>query len=523
MKLLIIDDEVITTEVLKEQLDREYLELDAVYTAYNIAMAKKLLEENKIEIILCDVEMPQGNGLELLEWVRQYRKDIEFLFLTSHEKFEYTLGAIQNGAANYLLKPVDMAKVTQAVYTVVQKIKKMQQMNEIKGYWSYGKRKAIRNFWENAVWGELQDRSTEIKEEILRLGLELEEKYTLVMFHLRKETIFKNRESKSLEWFILDNIIAELLTVDFKMENIINRENGEEFYLIAVSEMNTKELKENMEPLKEELKKYYKDPICVGYISDQKKIFELGQMREELLQYDKEHVYEKGEIFVYSELGKKSSNRGKQLDSKFIIQCLERGERVKLLEYLQKIISSNREKDHSLAGMQYFQLELIQIVGGFLHKQEMDMEIFLADPFYLDIQKQAFTSEFAMIRWNAYYINKVFDCMPDRNKSRGMVDIIVDYIRKHYEENISRNTLADLVHFTPEYVGKMFKKEMGVSINDYINTLRIAKAKDLMVSTNYKIIDIALMVGFDNMPYFSSVFKKYEGISPAEYKKINGR
>ncbi len=43
----------------------------------------------------------------------------------------------------------------------------------------------------------------------------------------------------------------------------------------------------------------------------------------------------------------------------------------------------------------------------------------------------------------------------------------------------------------------------------------------MITSTNYKIIDIALMVGYDNMSYFSSVFKKYEGVSPAEYKRIS--
>ncbi len=125
-----------------------------------------------------------------------------------------------------------------------------------------------------------------------------------------------------------------------------------------------------------------------------------------------------------------------------------------------------------------------------------------------------------MVRWNTYVINKVFDSVENRKKGMGLVDVMVDYIRNHYEENLTRNTLAELVHFSPEYVGKMFKREMGVSINDYLNTLRVSKAKNMIASTNYKIVDIALMVGFENMSYFSSVFKKYEGISPAEYKKL---
>ncbi|MCC2727878.1 helix-turn-helix transcriptional regulator, partial [Blautia sp. MSK22_86] len=67
--------------------------------------------------------------------------------------------------------------------------------------------------------------------------------------------------------------------------------------------------------------------------------------------------------------------------------------------------------------------------------------------------------------------------------------------------------------------GKMFRKDIGTSLNDYINSLRVEKAKHLLENTNTKVIDIALEVGFDTLPYFSSVFKKYTGVSPAEFRK----
>ncbi len=87
--LLIVDDEVITTQVLKEKLNRKYLGISSIVTAYSVDMAEKILQKENVEIILCDVEMPRANGLELLEWVRNNQKEAEFLFLTSHEKFEY--------------------------------------------------------------------------------------------------------------------------------------------------------------------------------------------------------------------------------------------------------------------------------------------------------------------------------------------------------------------------------------------------------------------------------------------------
>ena len=103
MNLLIVDDEVVTTEVLKEQIDRKKIPIRQIFVAYNAAMARECLEHQKIDIVLCDIEMPKESGLELLEWIRKRNKEIEFLFLTSHEKFEYAFGAVKNGAANYLI------------------------------------------------------------------------------------------------------------------------------------------------------------------------------------------------------------------------------------------------------------------------------------------------------------------------------------------------------------------------------------------------------------------------------------
>lgn len=122
MNLLIVDDEIVTTQVLEEQLDRELLSIDQIYVAYNTSMARDILQKNKVELILCDIEMPKENGIHFLKWVREQKIQTEVIFLTSHEKFEYAYGAVQNGAANYLLKPIDMNKINQTLLRVTEKI-----------------------------------------------------------------------------------------------------------------------------------------------------------------------------------------------------------------------------------------------------------------------------------------------------------------------------------------------------------------------------------------------------------------
>lgn len=525
INLLIVDDEIVTTEVLKEQIDRARLGIDRIYTAYNTDMAREVLGSAEIDMILCDIEMPKENGLELLEWIRKAQRDIEFLFLTSHEKFEYAFGAVKNGAANYLLKPLDMPTINNALFAVTEKIDKKKQLSQAKEYWNYGKRKVIREFWRNAVRGGFFEGEKEaaVRNEIIKLGLPLDirEKYILVLFHIRKESIFTDTRTGKVNQFILDNILAETLTTELNMENIIHWEDGENYYEAAVSDIDRERVKANMDKADQSLKQLFDRPFYAGYISEPVKIPDLENVCREMLTYDRKHMYDEGKTVFFSELASEKQKLEKMLDPKFILMCLEKGARVKLLEYLQMIVAKVKKKDNSLANMQYYQMDLIQIVSIYLHGQGMDLEFLFEDYNYMEIQKKSLTSELSMIRWNTYFVNKVFDCTQGREKSGGMLDTVVNYIREHYEENVTRNTLAQLVHFSPEYVGKAFKKKMGVSINDYVNKLRIEKAKNMLISTDYKIIDIALMVGFENMPYFSSVFKKYEGVSPAEFKKMH--
>ena len=108
MQVLIVDDDIATVDVIEKTVDWEKLEVSGVYTAYNITNAKKILLENTIDIIISDIEMPMGSGLDLLEWFREEKLPGKFLLLTCHENFDYATYAIKYRASEYLLKPFDV-------------------------------------------------------------------------------------------------------------------------------------------------------------------------------------------------------------------------------------------------------------------------------------------------------------------------------------------------------------------------------------------------------------------------------
>ena len=87
--ILIVDDDKLLVDKLEETVNWSKIGIDMVFTANNIRQAQKLLEEYPIEMLLCDIDMPQGNGLELLEWIRYKKLDIECAFLSSYANFAY--------------------------------------------------------------------------------------------------------------------------------------------------------------------------------------------------------------------------------------------------------------------------------------------------------------------------------------------------------------------------------------------------------------------------------------------------
>lgn len=79
-------------------------------------------------------------------------------------------------------------------------------------------------------------------------------------------------------------------------------------------------------------------------------------------------------------------------------------------------------------------------------------------------------------------------------------------------------SLSKLVEITPNYLAASFKKEVGLSVIDYITKKRISLAKEMLEQTNLQILQIAYYIGYNDLSYFSRVFKKQTGMTPTEYK-----
>ena len=93
----------------------------------------------------------------------------------------------------------------------------------------------------------------------------------------------------------------------------------------------------------------------------------------------------------------------------------------------------------------------------------------------------------------------------------------VDYVHHHFGEDINSAVIADQLQVSDGYLRKVFKKEMGNTLKEYILLYRIERAKQYLESGKYKISDITELCGFKTSQHFSTVFKHIVGISPGAY------
>ncbi|SKC84299.1 AraC family transcriptional regulator [Maledivibacter halophilus] len=115
-----------------------------------------------------------------------------------------------------------------------------------------------------------------------------------------------------------------------------------------------------------------------------------------------------------------------------------------------------------------------------------------------------------------YLFFYLYDKIIERKKSKS-----IEYINKYYNQDINITQLANIEHYNVNYYSEWFKKQTGMRPRDYIQKLRIEKAKELLITTNYSITEISNQVGYDHSSSFCRVFKLLETMSPTDYRNLN--
>lgn len=125
-----------------------------------------------------------------------------------------------------------------------------------------------------------------------------------------------------------------------------------------------------------------------------------------------------------------------------------------------------------------------------------------------------------IIKMIEHYLSLVMDLFEqEQNTSNYAIYQVEQYIRLHYHEDITLNSLADLVYLNPNYLSNIFAQVTGCTLNKYIKQIRMEKAQELLLNTNMKVSDISQAVGYPNTSYFCKTFQKLYGATPERFRQ----
>ncbi|MUG45701.1 helix-turn-helix domain-containing protein [Paenibacillus woosongensis] len=105
-----------------------------------------------------------------------------------------------------------------------------------------------------------------------------------------------------------------------------------------------------------------------------------------------------------------------------------------------------------------------------------------------------------------------------RNQYSKPINTCLDYIFKHLYDHISLNDLAQKAALHPNYLSALFKREVGYSLREYIQRIKIEEAQSLLLLTDQTISEISALLNYHDQSYFSKMFKKFTGVTPIEYR-----
>ena len=104
-------------------------------------------------------------------------------------------------------------------------------------------------------------------------------------------------------------------------------------------------------------------------------------------------------------------------------------------------------------------------------------------------------------------------------KHANIIHRCIQHISTRYADHLTLEEMANIVSFAPDYLSRIFRQETGITFNQYVNHIRIEKAKELILHSDLRLTDISQMTGFNDQSYFTKVFRRTVGMSPREYAK----
>ncbi|ASA22164.1 response regulator [Paenibacillus donghaensis] len=523
IRVLLADDEPVILRGLKKLISWDSLGLDIVGEACDGYELKAMIDSCNPDLVISDISMPGFSGIDIIRDIHDSGRAIKVVFISAYQEFAYARQALQYGALDYLVKPVNTGQLEQVVSRAVAVIRQESEEERNKEMLKSYERKSLSMTAQEQL-EQLTDGNKAAATALALMGNTAISRYASVCVIQTDEysdqpSRWEERERKLVE-FALSNIIKE--TVDGIGNGYVFRK-GERFAVLLQHE-HVNEPLQWMEDLHQKINSYLKLQVSIGIGQPMSGMEEAAESYRSALKALKSRYFAGlNRVIPYAaeEMVPVPLSR-----LAFIQAGLS--EALKLLD---------RERLGHLTGEL---LETVRLLSGGSRNQavshvynaiiqlEQDLADFGSDAGLLNppdkplLEKLTDAPTFAALQqvFEAVLYN-MFNQLTCRISGKEVPQLLQvrSYVEAHFAENITLESMAALVYMNPYYFSSFFKKHTGQNFKNYVTEVRMDHALKLLLQNDLMIYEIADRVGYNNARHFSDMFKKQFGKLPQEYKQ----
>lgn len=505
---------------LKEGIPWDEIGFHEVYTAENGIEALELCDKIQPEIIITDIQMPGLNGLELGKEIKKRYQPAEVIILSGYSDFEYAREAIAIRAFDYLLKPIRINELIERVQNARSRIDLFYAEKKDKTELHTINR--IRTIQQMIMSKEplTVEEEKRFREQI---------KFKLSNLVVIGVCSVDKQLSKGQDDFdcYLETCMHEMLN-KYKAEELYC-EKGNLFFIMDVFSENDRKrkvhiLKKEIQELNKIFEQQYGNTISLA-LSGAGDVRHVTSLLKEAESSLKKRMYSGAAcVWEWQETDEQPKITLNPINISELTKRIESFDYPHVCVYLQEVFQVLKENKITSVD---FVKSICEQLKNILFQTVLNSGINLGGIFennetLLNEIPEYFTLSEYEIWIKDFYesVLKGLSKLSGKQHSRVILQA-VDYISQNYAQNINLEMAAEYVNKSKNYFSYLFKKELGISFVEYLNVVRIEAAKQLLDTTAEKTYEISEKVGYSDYKYFSSVFKKTTGMSPAQYKKRN--
>lgn len=485
-KLLIADDEHLECDAIELLVNRANLPLQC-FKAKNGHEAVELASLHSPEIAFLDIRMPGMDGIEAAKQIRAMHEECHIVFLTAWSTFELAQQAIRIGASEYLVKPVQRKDVYDLLDKLIadldeQKLSERQQAGEIREVLNL----FSREFFASLKFGRLSEDA--MRSYFLMQGITTQEGFALVISGMNEEVL--------RSFFQRSTVFPKLQICYFPSIDRIT--------VLIFTPQGAKII--------EQFAGYQTDVSLV--IGSGVLFHELGNIPKSITTASLAHTHAHRHTIRFqrfSEVLKESKNYSKLQEKNLLMitQTLAGNiEEARTLahEIIDSVQITNMQEENAIE-------ELYEILMVFSY--EMNKEISLLT--YPKPQKDTVMGQEIYLM---DFIDLVCEAVAEDKRDRYSrpFKFIDQYLHEHFHEQLSVDQVAKIVGLNTKYFSQLCKSYFGSSFLEYLTSIRMEIAKQLLLGGKYSIREVAEMTSYSDGNYFSRVFKQAFGTSPSCYK-----